>query len=100
MLIKKSLLRTTLVFLVGLFTVCGFTNCKRANDGDEIKKATEIIKEYAMKANPALRGQKLRVSMDIDGTVNEVCACIQVCDSKGQNCTACSCSPKNCGSCE
>ena len=99
MIIQKSRFYVGLI-LASLFLICFFSNCTQTQKGDEVKQAADLIREYALKSNPALKGKKLRVSMTIDGGLNEVCACIKVCDANGNNCTACTCSPANCGSCE
>lgn len=76
--------------------------CANLNSSDDINTASKAIQSHAVKANPALRGQRVRVSGVIDGvnSVDGVCACLKVCDGNGQNCTACSCSPANCGTCD
>jgi len=89
--------------LVGLIAVLFLgQGCTNPKSGDEIASAGDAIQSHAIKANPALRGQRLRVSGVIDGanSADGVCACLKVCDANGQNCTACSCSPANCGTCD
>lgn len=93
-----------LSILLGFLTLCTFSNCAQQKpEKTSVNEAVNVIKEHALKSNPALRGKKMRVNMAIDGSFGNsadgVCACIQVCDANGQNCTACSCSPANCGSC-
>jgi len=100
MIIKKNRSFTgILIILLAIFSMSVFSNCSQPKKGDDLKEAAGLIREVAMKANPALKGKKLNVSMVIDGGLNEVCACLYVCDNNG-NCTKCSCSPANCGSCK
>jgi hypothetical protein len=87
-LFRLSLMGVVLVTLLG--------GCER--QGDEVKQAGDAIKQFAAKQN--LRAGRNRFSGIIDGAAGEVCACLKVCDANGQNCTACSCSPANCGSCD
>jgi hypothetical protein len=68
-------------------------NC--GSKGDEVKQTGEAVTQIAAKNNSALAGQRLK----FNGRVNGVCACIQVCNGQGENCTACVCSPAGCGSC-
>ena len=93
-----------LIILLGLLFLCTFSNCAQQKPkNNDVNDAINVIKEHVLKSRPALRGKKMRVNMTIDGGLSNsadgVCACIQVCDGNGQNCTACSCSPANCGSC-
>jgi hypothetical protein len=45
---------------------------------------------------PAFGFRRTRFFGAVDG---DGCACLTVCNSKGENCTPCSCSPPNCGTC-
>jgi hypothetical protein len=92
--VRSSFLRLSLLgsVLVALAGGCG-------QQGDEVKQAGNAIRQFAAKQNPALRVGQNRFSGTLNATDGDVCACMQVCDSHGQNCTACSCSPAGCGSC-
>jgi hypothetical protein len=72
-----------------------------AKQGDEVKQAGAAIRQHAARSNPAFRTGRLRFSGTLGevGGGGDVCICIQVCNSKGENCTACSCSPASCGTC-
>lgn len=76
-----------------------FNNCTPKNNENEVQRAAELIRDYAIKSNPALKGSKLKVSMSIDGGIAD-CMCIKVCNSKGENCTPCTCIPADCGGCD
>ncbi len=77
------------------------TACTTPQRGDDVASASHAIQSLALKQNPGLRGQRLRVGGVIDSAGSDgVCACLKVCDGNGENCTACSCSPANCGSCD
>jgi len=90
------LLRVSLLGVI-LITLSG--GCSR--EGDEVKQAGDAIRQHVAKQNPTFGAGRIRFSGTIDGAASDgVCACIQVCDSKGQNCTTCSCSPANCGKCD
>jgi hypothetical protein len=95
MRVKRVMIAGLALFL---FLGGGCTNEPTQND---LQQAGETIREHAIALNPALRGQRLQVSGTI-GTIeggDDVCACLKVCDANGENCTACSCSPPNCGTC-
>lgn len=95
----KPMLRIGLLVLV---FVSLSSKCPQQGDcshqGDEVNQAAELIRQHAIKQNPAFRNQRVQFRGTKDGG-DGVCACIQVCNSQGENCTACSCSPSGCGSC-
>jgi hypothetical protein len=98
---KNKFFAGVLGALIGLLFVAIFNSCVQRQKGNEINQAADLIKEHAIKSNPALKGKRLKVNMSIDGGIssNDPCACIVVCDGNGENCTSCVCSPANCGSC-
>lgn len=102
MIKQKSRFFGSIVFiLMSFFLFAVLNSCTPKAQGSEVEQAADLIREYAIKKNPALKGKRLKVNMSIDGVDGaEACACIQVCDSRGQNCTGCSCSPANCGTCD
>ncbi len=97
------------VLLTGIL-VLSVTACDKADKtaavarsapGDEIHQTGVALKSFAERSSPAFRNQRLKVFGNIEGGgLSEVCACIKVCNSQGQNCTACSCSPASCGTCD
>lgn len=62
----------------------------------------EVIRRMAVRANPALRGQNLRINgtLGVNGDGPSSCACFYVCDGNGENCTECICDPEGCSDCE
>jgi hypothetical protein len=75
---------------------------------DDLQQAGRAIERQTAAQSPAQfsalqQGQPTRFSGTLarrkGGGSKDVCLCMQVCDSKGQNCTRCVCSPSNCGSC-
>ena len=99
---KNRLLNGILFIPFVFFSLYFFSSCNQKQKGDEIKQAADLIKEYAVRSNPALKGKRLKANISIDGGFNAdgVCACIVVCDAYGGNCTSCTCSPANCGTCK
>lgn len=86
------------VCLLAVVLVVLYASCAR--QGDELTQVADGIRQHAAKQNPAFRAGRLRYVGTIDDANSDgVCACIQVCDSKG-NCTSCVCSPANCGKCD
>lgn len=86
------------VSLLGIVLIA-VSGCGR--EGDEVKQAGDSIRQHAAKQNPAFGAGRIRFSGTIDGAGSAgVCGCLKVCDSKGENCTACSCSPAGCGTCD
>lgn len=93
---KKSILSFTLALAIML---CSCTSSKKEID---IVDAKNAIKNHLLKTKPALKGKKFSINMSIDGGLNvdDVCACIKVCDGNGNNCTECVCSPAGCSTCD
>ena len=86
------------ISLLGVVLVAMSAGCDRR--GDELKQAGDAIRQHAAKQNPAFGAGRIRFSGAIDGTVSDnLCMCVKVCDTKGENCTPCDCSPANCGTC-
>lgn len=84
------------LLVVALIAVNG--SCSQQDD--ELTRAADLIRQHAAKQNPAFRHGRIRFSGILDDSGSDgVCACIQVCDANGGNCTSCSCSPSGCGKC-
>jgi hypothetical protein len=95
--VSRSLVAAAVV-VFGMLAISTLTSCERAQP-PQAPGIGPAIREIAVRAEPRLRGQNLRFT----GTVLEAgdgCACIKVCNSVGENCTPCVCSPANCGSCD
>jgi hypothetical protein len=68
--------------------------------GDPIARAAQQIRSVAESQNPQLKDKPLLMTLSRPGGGGngEVCVCMIVCSSGG-TCTACTCSPANCGTC-
>jgi hypothetical protein len=65
---------------------------------DQVAETAEHIRTFAEKSNPEVQDKPLLLTLSRKAGSGGVCACMRVC-SAGGKCTACSCSPPNCGSC-
>jgi hypothetical protein len=97
----KRFCLVTSLFRVGLLGVALVVlNGSCTQRGDELQQAGGAIRQHAARNNPAFRTERIRFSGTIDAVDSDgTCACIKVCNSKGENCTGCSCSPASCGTC-
>lgn len=95
---RASIRRFLQLGLLGVAVIVVSGSC--AQQRDEVQQVQDAITQYAARQNVPYRNQRFRFSGVIDGAAGDGCACLKVCDSKGQNCTACVCSPANCGSCD
>ena len=99
MISKKKIIHASfLAVLVGIFCLSA-SGCTHRDPGNDLEKGAALLRDYAIKSNPALKGNRFKISLAIDGALGD-CMCVKVCDSKGQNCGPCSCIPANCGGCD
>ena len=100
MIAKNNNLSIKVLFtLTALFFVIALSNCAQPQKGDELQQGAALLRDYALRSNPALKGARFKIDLSIDGALGD-CMCIKVCDSNGQNCTECTCTPANCGGCD
>jgi hypothetical protein len=100
MIAKKDNLSIRILFtLTALFFAVVLSNCAQPEKGDELQQGAALLRNYALRSNPSLKGTRFKVDLSIEGALGD-CMCIKVCDANGQNCTACTCTPANCGGCD
>lgn len=96
---KNNFSGRVFLILTGLFFAIAFSNCSPQEKEDDLQQAAASLRDYAIKSNPALKGTRFKVNVTIDGALGD-CMCLKVCDSKGENCTECTCIPAKCGGCD
>jgi hypothetical protein len=90
--------RTLAILLLFAATLLTLPACQRpSEESPDLRPAAQAIQSQARSSATQLGANRLRIGGTLDAT--EVCACLRVCSESGK-CTACSCSPENCGSCD
>jgi len=89
-----------IAFTIGFATVS--CNPPQVSEEEQVQLAVDILKEHFERVDPTLKEKEYKVSISVfprlAGEVSS-CACFQVCDGNGQNCTKCECDPKGCAKC-
>ena len=88
----KSLLRPALVAIV-----CVAVSGSCTQNRDDLQQAADAIRQHAARQKPAFRNDAINFNGSLSAVEggDGVCACITVCNKKGNDCAS-ACSPPNC----
>jgi hypothetical protein len=64
--------------LTALFFAIVLSNCAQPEKGDELQQGAALLRDYALRSNPSLKGTRFKIDLSIDGALGD-CMCIKVC---------------------